>query len=225
MAVAREDRALERAETVLRHWIRVSSPKVNLGNPAAAREYAKSKRTVLTGDTTVINPYGGVTPALKGVIVLEPLAKIPFPSRDRRLLELGVDTVAGDSFRVSLMEVSCRIGECERDTQGGFTRIGPDRSQGHFLRSRCLSFGYGETRRPGGAARGNRRWTGATPLFAARCGRGSVVQFTFAQHPLGGSLPSKISLAGRPEMTPAVWQDWDYRLACIFRAPWKGAFS
>ncbi len=68
VAVAREDRALERAETVLRHWIRASSPKVNLGDPAAAREYAKSKRTVLTGDSTVINPCGGLTAALKRAI-------------------------------------------------------------------------------------------------------------------------------------------------------------
>ena len=36
------------------------------------------------------------------------------------------------------------------------------------------------------------------PLFAARIGRGGVAQFTFAQHPLGGSLPSQLSLAGRP---------------------------
>ncbi len=36
------------------------------------------------------------------------------------------------------------------------------------------------------------------PLFPARCGRGGVAQFTSAPHPLGGSLPSNISLAGRP---------------------------
>ncbi len=46
---------------------------------------------------------------------------------------------------------------------------------------------------------GKRRWTGAPPLFAARCGRGGAAQFTFAQHPLGGSLPSQFPLAGRPE--------------------------
>ena len=28
------------------------------------------------------------------------------------------------------------------------------------------------------------------PFFAARCGHGGVAQFTFAQHPLGGALPS-----------------------------------
>ena len=32
------------------------------------------------------------------------------------------------------------------------------------------------------------------PLFAARIGRGGVAQFTFAQHALGGSLPSQLSL-------------------------------
>ena len=35
-------------------------------------------------------------------------------------------------------------------------------------------------------ARENRRWTGAPPLFPARCGHGGVAQFTFAQRPLGG---------------------------------------
>ena len=42
---------------------------------------------------------------------------------------------------------------------------------------------YSRVRR---ADRGNRRWTGATPLFAARIGHGGVAQLTFAQHPLGG---------------------------------------
>ncbi len=36
------------------------------------------------------------------------------------------------------------------------------------------------------------------PLFPARCGRGGVAQFTSAPHPLGGSLPSKISLREAP---------------------------
>ena len=48
-------------------------------------------------------------------------------------------------------------------------------------------------------ALGKRRWTGAPPLFAARSGRGGAAQFTFAQHPLGGSLPSQLSLQEGPE--------------------------
>ena len=42
------------------------------------------------------------------------------------------------------------------------------------------------------ADRGNRKWTGAPPLFGARIGRGAAAQLTFAQHPLGGSLPSHV---------------------------------
>ena len=60
------------------------------------------------------------------------------------------------------------------------------------------------------------------PLFAARCGHGGVVQFTFAQHPLGGSLPSQISLAGRPDMTPVVWQATEHRWV-ESRPDWSGS--
>ena len=41
--------------------------------------------------------------------------------------------------------------------------------------------------RPHGEIGGGRE---RPPLFPARCGRGGVAQFTFAPHPLGGSLPS-----------------------------------
>ena len=50
--------------------------------------------------------------------------------------------------------------------------------------------------RPHGESGGGRE---RPPLFAARCGRGGVARFTSAQHPLGGSLPSQLSLQEGPE--------------------------
>ena len=75
VAIAREDRALERAETVLHNWAGGSGPKAHTGDPSAAREYAKIKRAVLTGNKILLDSYGGVTAALKRAIELEPLAQ------------------------------------------------------------------------------------------------------------------------------------------------------
>ena len=73
--VAREDRALERAEVLLRNWNRRSLAVASATDPWAAREYAEIKRAVLTGDTGLLDSYGGVTAALKRAIELEPLAQ------------------------------------------------------------------------------------------------------------------------------------------------------
>ena len=75
VAIAREDQALERSETVLRHWAVGSGPQVRARDPSAAREYARIKRALLTGDTIVLDSYGGVTAALKRAIELQPLAE------------------------------------------------------------------------------------------------------------------------------------------------------
>ena len=80
---------------------------------------------------------------------------------------------------------------------GGFTKSGPVDSQRRFPRSFFLFMQlrpYFRVRR----ARSGKSEVGRErpPLFAARCGRGGAAQFTFAQHPLGGSLPSKISPGG-----------------------------
>lgn len=75
VAVAREDRALERAEKVLRRWSAGSGTKPRSGDPSAAREYARIKRAVLTGDKATLDAYGGVTPALKRSIELEESAE------------------------------------------------------------------------------------------------------------------------------------------------------
>ncbi len=84
VAVAREDRALVRAEKVLRRWATGSGTKTRSGDPAAAREYAKIKRAVLSGDKATLDSYGGVTPALKRAIELQSSA------RDRSF-KLGID--------------------------------------------------------------------------------------------------------------------------------------
>ena len=74
-AVAREDRALERAEKVLRRWAEGTGTKRRSGDPSAAREYARIKRAVLKGDKATLDAYGGVTPALKRAIELQPAAE------------------------------------------------------------------------------------------------------------------------------------------------------
>ena len=48
LAVARQDRALERAEVLLRNWNRRSHAISSAEDPSAAREYAEIKRAVLT---------------------------------------------------------------------------------------------------------------------------------------------------------------------------------
>ena len=75
VAVARKERALERAKNALHNWANGSVPKARNRSLSAAREYAKIKRAVLTGDTDLLNSYGGVTPALKRAIELQPLAE------------------------------------------------------------------------------------------------------------------------------------------------------
>ncbi len=91
VAVAREDRALERAETVLRRWANGSGTTTRAGDPAAAREYARIKRAVLTGYKAALDAYGGVTPALKRAIELQEAAQ-------DRSFTLGID---GDSTWLS----------------------------------------------------------------------------------------------------------------------------
>ena len=66
------------AEKVLHNWADGASPEAHTGDPSAAREYAKIKRAVLTGRTTILDSYGDVTAALKRAIELEPLADRSF---------------------------------------------------------------------------------------------------------------------------------------------------
>lgn len=84
VAVAREDRTLERAEKVLRRWAEGAGTKARSGDPSAAREYARIKRAVLTGDKATLDAYGGVTPALKLAIELQ-------ESAEGRALGIAID--------------------------------------------------------------------------------------------------------------------------------------
>ena len=64
---------MQRAETVLRHWANTAGPKARTRDPSPDREYRRIKRAVLTGDTALLNSYGGVTAAPKRAIELQPL--------------------------------------------------------------------------------------------------------------------------------------------------------
>lgn len=52
ITVARKDRALEQAETVLRHWNRASGPNVGTRDPFGSERVREIKRAVFTGDST-----------------------------------------------------------------------------------------------------------------------------------------------------------------------------
>ena len=75
VAIARENRALERSEAVLRHRADVAGSEACAGHLLPAWEYARIKRAVLTGDTTVLDTYGGVKGALKRAIELQSVAQ------------------------------------------------------------------------------------------------------------------------------------------------------
>ena len=84
VSVAREDQALQRAEKVLRRWANSSGTQTRSGDPSAAREFARIKRAVLSGDKAALDAYGGVTPALKRAIELQ-------SSAQDRSFRLGID--------------------------------------------------------------------------------------------------------------------------------------
>ncbi len=62
------------------------------------------------------------------------------------------------------------IQECEKDKPGGFTKGSPVDSPRGFPRSFCLSCSYAHIPRSAVPIGGDRRWTGAPPLFASRIG-------------------------------------------------------
>ena len=120
---------------------------------------------------------------------------------------LAVAKGDGGPSRLYEKRVSRPIRECEWDKGGGFTNSGPGDSQIRLPRSLFVSISYGNIVGHRVAARGNWRWTGATPPFCCPVRARGRCAIHIAQRPLGGSLPSKLSLAGRPETTPLVWQD------------------
>ena len=88
--------------------------------------------------------------------------------------------------------------ECEKDKQGEFTKAGPSDSQTRFSRSHYPSCSYVHISSPPVADRGFRRVDGSDPPFLVpRSGTAGWRNLHSRGHPLGGSLPSQTSLAGR----------------------------
>ena len=103
-----------------------------------------------------------------------------------------------DSFRVGAKGVSCRSGSVNETSRVDSQKAVPVVHKYAFpdlFSFQAVTATYAGPPRPNGEIGGGRE---RPPLFAARCGRGGAAQFTFAQHPLGGSLPSKISLREGP---------------------------
>ena len=90
------------------------------------------------------------------------------------------------------------IRECEWDMRGGFTKSGPGDSQLRFPRSLFLSILYGHIPGFDVPARGNRRWTGATPPFRCPVRARWCCAIHICATPLGGVAPVSIIPAGRP---------------------------
>ena len=72
VAIARENRALQRADTVRLHWVNTARPRARTVDPSLEREYRWIKRAVPTRDTPLFNSYGGVTAALKRAVEGQP---------------------------------------------------------------------------------------------------------------------------------------------------------
>ncbi len=72
VAIARENRTLQRADTVRLHWANTARPRARTADPSLEREYCWIKRAVPTRDTVLLNSYGGVTAALKRAVEGQP---------------------------------------------------------------------------------------------------------------------------------------------------------
>ena len=59
-------------ETVWLHWANTAGPKARTADPSLEREYRRIKRAFPTGDTALLNSYGGVTAALKRAVEMQP---------------------------------------------------------------------------------------------------------------------------------------------------------
>ena len=76
VAIALENRAFQRAETVWLHWASTAGPKARTADPSLEREYRRIKRAVPTGDTAMLNSYGGVTAAPKRAVEMQPAVEV-----------------------------------------------------------------------------------------------------------------------------------------------------
>ena len=74
-AIARENRALQRAEMVGLYWANTAGPKARTADTSLDREYRRVRHAVPTVDPALLNSHGGVTAALKRVVELQPAAE------------------------------------------------------------------------------------------------------------------------------------------------------
>ena len=72
-AVARGERALKRAGTVIENWAGGSGPLASAPDPSVAREIARSEQAILQGATRVLNEFVGLQAALKRSVKLKKL--------------------------------------------------------------------------------------------------------------------------------------------------------
>ena len=72
-AVALGERALERAETVLKNWAGGSGHLAGAPDPSAAQEIARIEQAILQGAIRVLNEFGGLQAALKRSVALKKL--------------------------------------------------------------------------------------------------------------------------------------------------------
>ena len=86
---------------------------------------------------------------------------------------------------------------CEWDKGGGFTKSGPGDSQMHSPRSFFLSVSYGPISGHRVAARGKRRWTGATPPFCCPVRARGRCAIHICATPPGGVAPVQIIPRGK----------------------------
>ena len=75
VAIAGGDRALQRPEPVRVHWANTAGPKARPEDPSLYRVSRRIKRGGLTGDTALLDAYGGVTAARKRAVERQPAAE------------------------------------------------------------------------------------------------------------------------------------------------------
>ena len=77
VAVVRERREGERAERVLGRWAENSGPAVSLEDSSIGREIAGIEQAILQGNAPVLDEHGGLQAALKRIVELKNLRRMP----------------------------------------------------------------------------------------------------------------------------------------------------
>ena len=85
-AVARGERTLERAETVLKNWAGGSGPVASAPDPSAAQEIARIEQAILQGAIRVLNEFGGLQAAMKRSVELKKLNR---QRSGRKIIDTG----------------------------------------------------------------------------------------------------------------------------------------